>query len=130
MRAGLRDALADSELFLTQVSIPRKENRASCPQYHRYNSKYHASPSLLKTCSSRITDMTDTFYYTGYIRSTYIERIQVNLGSSLSIIPKRLLHFLGMPLSRLSTTTTTIYGFNARVVILWERSVSSAKLET
>jgi len=51
-------------------------------------------------------------YYIGYIGYTCIERIQVDLGSALSIIPKRLLYFLGIPLSRLSTTTTTIYGFN------------------
>ena len=51
--------------------------------------------------------------YTGYIRSTDVERIQVVLGFALSIIPKRLLSFLGIPLSKLSTTTTTIYGFNA-----------------
>jgi len=52
-------------------------------------------------------------YYTGYIGSTYIERIQVDPGFALSIMPKRLLFFLGISLSRLSTTTTTIYGFNA-----------------
>jgi len=49
-------------------------------------------------------------YYTGYIGSTHIERIQVNLGSALSIIPKRLLYFLDISLSMLSTIT--IYGFN------------------
>ena len=53
-------------------------------------------------------------YYTGYIGSTHIERIQVNPGSALSIIPKRLLYFLGIPLGKLSTTTTTIYGFNVK----------------
>jgi len=53
-------------------------------------------------------------YYTGYIGFTCIKRIQVDLGSVLNIIPKRLLYFLGIPLSRLSTTTTTIYGFNTR----------------
>jgi len=52
-------------------------------------------------------------YYTGYIGSTCIERIQVDLGSALSIIPKRILYFLGIPLYRLSATTTTIYDFNA-----------------
>jgi len=52
-------------------------------------------------------------YYTWYIGSTHIERIQVDPGSALSIIPKRLLYFLGIPLSRLSITTTIIYGFNA-----------------
>ena len=52
-------------------------------------------------------------YYIGYIRSTHIERIQVDHGSALSIIPKRLFYFLGIPLSKLSTMTTTIYDFNA-----------------
>ena len=46
---------------------------------------------------------------------TYIERIQVDLGFILSIIPKRLLYFLGIPLYRLFTMTTMIYGFNAGV---------------
>jgi len=52
-------------------------------------------------------------YFTGYIASMCIERVQVDLGSALSIIPKRLLYFLGIPLNRLSAMTTTIYGFNA-----------------
>ena len=52
-------------------------------------------------------------YYTRYIGSTHIERIQVDIGSVLSIIPKRLLYFLIIPLSRLSTMNMTIYGFNA-----------------
>jgi len=52
-------------------------------------------------------------YYTGYISSTCIERVQVDPGSALSIIPKRLLYFFGIPLYRLSATTTTIYDFNA-----------------
>ena len=52
-------------------------------------------------------------YYIGYIRSTHIERIQVDSGSALSIIPKRLLYFLFITLNMLSTMTTTIYSFNA-----------------
>jgi len=51
-------------------------------------------------------------YYTGYIGSTLIERIQVT-RAALSIIHKRLLYFLCIALSRLSTTTMIIYGFNA-----------------
>ena len=51
-------------------------------------------------------------YYTRYISSTCIERVQVDPGPALSIIPKRLLYFLGIPLNRLSATTT-IYCFNA-----------------
>jgi len=52
-------------------------------------------------------------YYIGYISSTCIERVQVDPRSAHSIIPKRLLYFLSIPLYRLSATTTTIYGFNA-----------------
>ena len=52
-------------------------------------------------------------YYTRYVGLTCIERIQVDPGSALSFIPKRLLYFLGIPLYRLSVTTTTIYSFNA-----------------
>jgi len=53
-------------------------------------------------------------YYTGYIGSTCIERIHIDPGFALNIIPSRLLYFLDIPFSKLSTTTTTIYGFNTR----------------
>ena len=52
-------------------------------------------------------------YHTGYIGSSRLERIQVDPGFALSIIPLRVMHFLGVPLHRLSTTTTTIFGFNS-----------------
>ena len=42
-----------------------------------------------------------------------MSRIQVDLGSSLSIIPRRVMQHLGIPTHRLSATQTTIYGFNA-----------------
>jgi len=52
-------------------------------------------------------------YYTGYISLICIERVQVDSGSALSIIPKRLLYFLSILLYRLSIITMMIYGFNA-----------------
>ena len=42
-----------------------------------------------------------------------MSRIQVDLGSSLSIIPRRVMQHLRIPTHRLSATQTTIYGFNA-----------------
>ena len=42
-----------------------------------------------------------------------MSRIQVDLGSALSIIPRRVMQHLGIPTHRLSATQTTIYGFNA-----------------
>ena len=52
-------------------------------------------------------------YYTGYIGSSEVDRIQVDPGSALSIMPRRVLKHLGIPAHRLSATQTTIFGFNA-----------------
>jgi len=113
MREALRDALADSKSFLTQVpSIPTDDNRASCPQCHMVQQQVPWS-SLLRICSSKTTSMTDLCTTQGTWVYTHWENT-IDSGSALSIIPKRLLYFLGIPLSKLSTTTTTIYGLNAR----------------
>ena len=42
-----------------------------------------------------------------------MNRIQVDPGSALSIMPRRVMQHLGIPTHRLSPTQTTIYGFNA-----------------
>jgi len=76
-----------------------------------YNSNYHASHSLLKTCSSRKIDITDSCT-THDTLGLHTSRGYKSTRSALSIISKRLLYFLGILLSRFSTTTTTIYGFN------------------
>ena len=68
-------------------------------------------------------------YYTRYTGSTCIERVQVNPESALSIIPKRLLYFLRIPLHRLSVMTTTIYGLMHEVVTHWERFGFAIELE-
>jgi len=78
-----------------------------------YNSKYHASPSLLKICSSRTIDMACSCITLGTLDPHISREYKSIRDLLLSIIPKRLLYFLGIPLSRLSTTTTIIYGFNA-----------------
>jgi len=52
-------------------------------------------------------------YYTRYIRLSEVSRIQVDLGSALSTMPRRVMQYLGIPTHRLSSTQTTIYGFNA-----------------
>ena len=36
-------------------------------------------------------------YFTGYIRSSEVSRIQVDLGSTLSIMPRRVMQHLGIP---------------------------------
>jgi len=51
--------------------------------------------------------------FTGYIRSSEMSCIQVDPRSILSIMPRRIMQHLGIPTHRLSTTQTTVYGFNA-----------------
>src|SRR5438445_8222894 len=51
-------------------------------------------------------------YFTGYIGSTEITRIQVDPGSALSIMPRRVMEHLSIPAHRLSATDTNIFGFN------------------
>src|SRR3954464_1726536 len=52
-------------------------------------------------------------YFTGYIGSTKIMRIQVDPGSALSIMPRRVMEHLSIPAHRLRATDTNIFGFNA-----------------
>ena len=66
-------------------------------------------------------------YYTGYIRSTCIGRVQVDPGSALSIIPKRLLYFLSIPLNRLFATTKQYTILMQEVVIRLGRFDSVAE---
>jgi len=92
---------------------PRDDTQPLCSEYHHVQSKvptitFTAEDMLLKDYKHDWP-----LYYTGYIDSTCIERIQVDLRSALSIIPKRLLYFLRIPLYRLSAMTIMIYGFNA-----------------
>src|SRR3954467_9808263 len=52
-------------------------------------------------------------HFTGYIGSTEIMRIQVDPGSALSIMPRRVMERLSISAHRLSATDTNIFGFNA-----------------
>jgi len=69
-------------------------------------------------------------YFTGYIGSSEVNRIQVDPGSALSIMPHRVMQHLGIPTHRLSATQTIIYGFNANGTRPMGRSSSNAKLGT
>ena len=80
---------------------------------NRCNNRCHPLPSLLRTCSLKIIITIDLYTILGTLVLHVLSGSKLIWGSALSIIPKRLLYFPGIPLSRLSTTTTTIYGFNA-----------------
>jgi len=111
-REALKVAFADSKVFLTQVPIPTIEDGASYPRCHLVQQKVPCITFTPKDMLLKDNRHDRPLYYTGYIGSTYIERMQVDAGS-VSIISKRLLYFLGISLSRLSTMTTIIYNFNA-----------------
>jgi len=113
-REALRDALANSESFLTHMpETPGGDAQPSYSECHHTQSKVPAITFTEEDMLLKDNKHDRPLYYTGYIGSTSIERVQVDPGSALSIIPKRLLYFIGIPLYRLSATTTTIYDFNA-----------------
>ena len=100
---------------------PKDDTQPSCFECHHVQLKVSAITFITEDMLLKDNKHDRPLYYTGYIGSTCIERVQVDPGSALSIIPKRLLYFLGIPLYRLSATTIIIYDFNAEVVIYLER---------
>ena len=52
-------------------------------------------------------------YFTGYIGSSEVSRIQMDPGSALSIMPRRVMQHLEILTHGLSSAQTTIYDFNA-----------------
>jgi len=113
-REAHRDALANSESFLTHMpETPKDDTQPPCSECHHIQPKVPAIAFTAEDMLLKDNKHDRPLYYTGYIGSTCIKRVQVNPESALSIIPKRLLYFLGIPLNQLSATTTTIYGVNA-----------------
>ena len=87
--------------------VPNDDVQSPCPECHHTQSKVPAITFTTEDMLLKDNKHDRPLYYTGYIGSTYIERIQVDPGSALSIIPKRLLYFLGIPLYRLSAITVS-----------------------
>jgi len=93
--------------------IPRDDTQPSCFECHHVQLKVPAITFIAEDMLLKDNKHNWLLYYTGYIGSTCIERVQVDSGSALSIISKRLIYFLGIPLYQLSAITAMIYGFNA-----------------
>ena len=94
-REALRDALANSESFLIHMpKTPRDDTQPSCPECHHVQLKVLAITFTAEDMLLKDNKHDRPLYYTGYIGSTCIERVQVDPGSALSIIPKRLLYSL------------------------------------
>jgi len=107
-RKALREALAAAEVFKAQIPAgPQEEDEEDC---------LHAcqnAPCITFTSNDRqVKGKHDRpLYFTGYIGSSEVNRIQVDLGSALNIMPRRVMQHFRIPTHRLSATQTTIYGF-------------------
>jgi len=100
-RDALREALADAEIFVTQIlAICSEKDDNHC--HHTLKQfpciTFTSEDMQVKTKHDRL------LYYTGHIGSSEVSCIQVDLGSSLSIMPRMVMQHLGIPTNRLSAT--------------------------
>src|SRR4051812_28499057 len=108
-REALREALADAEVFVTQLPIGFTIDEMYSLSISCVPTDIVFTPEDMQVQGRHARPL----YVTGYIGSTEITRIQVDLGSALSIMPRRVMDHLSIPAHRLSTTDTNIFGFNA-----------------
>ena len=129
-REALRDALANSKSFLTYMpEIPKDDTQSACPECHHVQSKVPAITFTAEDILLKDNKHDRPLYYTGYIGSICIERVQVDPGSALSIIPKgsftsSVYHYIGCPQPLLQYTVSM-----PGVVIHLEKFDSVAKWE-
>src|SRR5256886_1080738 len=108
-REALREALADAEVFVTQLPIG-----SAIDEPHSLNVSCVPTDIVFTPEDMQVQGRhAHPLYFTGYIDSTEITRIQVDPGCALSIMPRSVMEHLSIPAHRLSTTDTNIFGFNA-----------------
>ena len=105
--------MADTEAFMANIpAVPEGEENEHCPHCHLTSEQIPCITFMPE--DMQVKGKYDRpLYYTEYIGSSVVDRIQVDPGSALSIMPRRVLQHLGMPTHKLSATQMTIYGFNA-----------------
>src|SRR3954465_3410393 len=108
-REALREALADAEVFVTQLPIGSTIDEPHSLSVSCVPTDIVFTPEDMQVQGIHVRPL----YFTGYIGSTEITRIQVDPGSALSIMPRRVMKHLSIPAHRLSATDTNIFGFNA-----------------
>ena len=108
-REALREALADAEVFVTQLPIGSTIDEPHSLSISCVTTDIVFTPEDMQVHGRHARPL----YFTGYIGSTEITRIQVDPGSALSIMPRRVMEHLSIPAHRLSATDTNIFGFNA-----------------
>jgi len=109
-REALREVLADVEVFIVRIlTEPQQEDEEDY-----FHASQHAPCITFTPDDMQVKEKHDRpLYFTGYIGSSKVSRIQVDPGSTLRIMPRRVMQHMEIPTLRLSATQTTIYGFNA-----------------
>ena len=93
-REALQEALANAEVFMTQV--PKEEDVENC-----LHTSQNAPCITFTADDMQVKGKHDRpLYFTGYIGSSEVNRIQVDPGSALSIMPRRVMQHLGIPTHR------------------------------
>ena len=101
---ALRDALANSESFLTYMSeIPYDDAQSSCPECHHIQSKVPAITFTVEDMLLKDNKHDRPLYYTGYIGLTCIERVQVDPGVCTQYHPQK------APLLPCYTTVSVVF---------------------
>ena len=87
-RDVLREALADAEIFATQVpAICEEKDDNHCNHTSKQFPCITFTPEDMKVKGKHNRPL----YYTGYIGSSEVSHIQVDPGSALSIMPRRVM---------------------------------------
>ena len=87
IRDGLREALADVEAFMARIPVEPEKDEENCLHVSQH------VPCITFTADDiQVREKLDRpLYFTGYIGSSEVSRIQVNPGSVLSILPCRVM---------------------------------------
>src|SRR3954463_12385625 len=108
-RKALREVLADAEVFVPQFPIGSTIDEPHSLSVSCIPTDIVFTPEDMQVQGRHARPL----YFTRYIGSTEITRIQVDPGSALSIMPRRVMEHLSIPAHRLSATDTNIFKFNA-----------------
>src|SRR3954468_8705737 len=108
-REALREALADAEVSVTQLPIGSTIDEPNSLNVSCVPTDIVFTPEDMQVQGRHARPL----YFTGYIGSIEITRIQVDPGSALSIMPRCVMEYLSIPAHKVSATDTNIFGFNA-----------------
>jgi len=108
-REALRETLADTEAFMARIlATPEEEDEKKYLHASQHVPCITFTPHNMQVKGKHNRPL----YCIGYIRSSEVSCIQVDPRSVLSIMPHWVMQHLRIPTHQLSTTQTTIYGFN------------------